>query len=73
MMSHYFTEFQLRVGANLPTGQRTPLLRSLGVETPLIHRTRRSSRRPLIEASQAFESTVIKYELQLKQMFHSAE
>lgn len=57
----------------MPTGEGTPLLKSLGVETPMIRQSRRltAARRPLLDAKQAFNSTTVKYELKLKQVFES--
>lgn len=74
-MNQLFTEFQLRIGSELPHGQRTPLLKSFGVDTPLIQRSRRltNSRRPLLDSTQVFHSTAIKYELKLKEIFQTAE
>lgn len=66
-MKQMFDNFLLRIGAGIPTGQRTPLLKSLGVETPMIRR--RSPRRPLLDATQMFQSTTVKYELKLKKIF----
>lgn len=73
-MKQFFDGFLLRIGSNMPTGQRTPLLKSLGVETPLIRQSRRlTPRRPLLDSAQAFNSTTIKYELKLKQVFDTIE
>lgn len=73
-MKQYFDNFLLRIGSNMPTGQRTPLLKSLGVETPMIRQSRRVTiRRPLLDTAQAFNSTAVKYELKLKQVFDTVE
>ena len=73
-MKQFFDNFLLRVGSKMPTGQRTPLLKSLGVGTPMIRENRRLTiRRPLVDSSQAFNSSTVKYELKLKQVFGKLE
>jgi hypothetical protein len=73
-MKQLFDSFLLRIGSNIPTGQRTPLLKSLGVETPLIRQSRRMTvRRPVLDSAQAFNSTTVKYELKLKEVFDNIE
>ncbi|XP_057375652.1 uncharacterized protein LOC130696584 [Daphnia carinata] len=73
-MKQFFDNFLLRIGSNMPTGQRTPLLKSLGLETPMIRQSRRlTSRRPLLDSAQAFNSTTVKYELKLKQVFDTVD
>lgn len=68
-MKQMFDNFLLRIGSNIPTGQRTPLLKSLGVETPMIRRRLTTPRRPLLDSTQVFQSTTVKYEIKLKQIF----
>lgn len=72
-MRQLFDKFLVRIGADFPSGQRTPLLKSLGLETPAIRFSRRltTARRPLIDSSLAFNSTAIKYEVKLKKVFES--
>lgn len=73
-MKQFFDNFLLRIGSNMPTGQRTPLLKSLGLETPMIRQSRRLTvRRPLLDSAQAFNSTTVKYELKLKQVFDTVD
>jgi hypothetical protein len=70
-MQKLFDDFLLRVGTDMPVGEGTPLLRSLGVGTPMIRNQRkRQQRRPLIDAHQAFKSTTVKYELKLQAAFN---
>lgn len=73
-MKQLFDKFLVRIGSTMPTGQGTPLLKSLGVETPMIRQSRRLTvRRPLVDSSQAFNSSTVKYELKLKQVFGTLE
>ena len=62
----------MRTGLEMPRGQGTPLLKSLGIATPMISSKRkRQQRRPLLDAHQAFKSTAVKYELKLNATFQA--
>jgi len=71
MMNEFFNNFLQRVGSQLPTGQRTPLLKSLGV---VKQRSRvNTPRKSVLDPSKAFNSSVIKYELKLMKMFQDMQ
>lgn len=72
MVNDYFNEFLQRVGSSIPQGQRTPLLQSLGVPKPRGSRVN-TPRRPLLDSSKAFDSSVIKYEVKLKKIFQAMQ
>ena len=74
MVGQLFDSFLQRVGAQLPTGQRTPFVKSLGLATPRAERSMRfTTRKPQLDSSQIFPSSVVKYELKLKRIFRTME
>lgn len=71
-MNEYFNEFLQRVGSDIPRGQRTPLLQSLGVPKPRGSKFN-TPRRQVLDSSKAFDSSVIMYEVKLKKIFQAMQ
>jgi hypothetical protein len=59
----------LRVASGIPTDKAMPLLKELGLKTPLIlPKPMLDSQPPFVGIGSAFDSTTVKYELKLKQV-----